>query len=122
MTRQIIATLLAAVLMGGFFFVMAPPARAACQTMIASWYGAESGDKTASGELFHDGRHMTAAHRTLPFGTKLRVTYQGKSVVVRVNDRGPFLKGRSLDLSHAAALKIGMETAGVARVCVEKVG
>lgn len=105
------------------FMVCATPAFAGeCTMLTASWYGAESGDRTASGELFHDGRHMTAAHRTLPFGTKLRVTYRGKSVVVRVNDRGPAIKGRSLDLSHAAALKIGMETAGVARVCVEKVG
>lgn len=83
---------------------------------LASWYGRESGRVTASGEHF-DGSTMTAAHRTLPFGTKLRVTYRGKSVVVRINDRGPYIRGRVLDLSRAAALRIGLVPAGVARVC-----
>jgi rare lipoprotein A len=92
---------------------------AECQTMVASWYGTESGNRTANGERF-DGTSLTAAHKTLPFGTKLRVTYQGKSVVVRINDRGPFIKGRSLDLSRAAAVKIGLIPAGVARVCVKR--
>jgi rare lipoprotein A len=98
----------------------APPVRAAeCQTMVASWYGTESGNRTANGERFN-GTSLTAAHKTLPFGTKLRVTYQGKSVVVRINDRGPYIKGRSLDLSRAAAVKIGLIPAGVARVCVKR--
>ena len=57
----------------------------------ASYYGAESGPHTASGERF-DPNAMTAAHRTLPFGTLVRVTYQGRSVVVRINDRGPFVQ------------------------------
>ena len=91
----------------------------ACEMATASWYGSESGNRTANGEPF-DGRSMTAAHRTLPFGTKLRVTYQGRSVVVRVNDRGPWIKGRDLDLSTAAAKKLGMIRAGVAWVCIEK--
>jgi hypothetical protein len=65
-----------------------------------------------------DGTSLTAAHRTLPFGTKLRVTYRGKVVVVRINDRGPYIAGRSLDLSRAAAAKIGMIEAGVGTVCV----
>lgn len=96
------------------------PARAAeCQPMVASYYGTESGNRTANGEPF-DGSSLTAAHRTMPFGTKLRVTYRGKSVVVRVNDRGPFIKGRSLDLSRAAAQRIGLIPAGVATVCVER--
>lgn len=86
----------------------------------ASYYGAESGSRTANGEAF-DGTGMTAAHKTLPFGTKLRVTYQGRSVVVRVNDRGPYIRGRSLDLSTAAARKLGMIRVGIARVCYERV-
>lgn len=90
-----------------------------CQTVVASWYGTESGSRTANGERF-TGRDMTAAHKTLPFGTKLRVTYHGKSVVVRVNDRGPYIKGRSLDLSRAAAERIGLIQAGVGKVCMER--
>ena len=92
---------------------------AACQTVTASWYGQESGNRTANGERF-TGKDMTAAHRTLPFGTKLRVTYRGKSVVVRINDRGPYIRGRSLDLSRAAAAKLGMLKAGVAKVCFDR--
>ncbi|MFT6673161.1 MAG: rare lipoprotein A, partial [Afipia broomeae] len=68
----------------------------------ASYYGNESGSKTASGQRFNQNA-MTAAHRTLPFGTKLKVTHGGRSVVVTVNDRGPFIKGRVLDLSKGAA-------------------
>ncbi|MGF7007764.1 rare lipoprotein A [Aminobacter sp. BE322] len=65
---------------------------------------------------------MTAAHRSLPFGTKLRVTNQknGKSVIVRINDRGPFIKGRVLDLSKAAAQQIGFVRSGHAAVCMER--
>ena len=64
---------------------------------------------------------MTAAHRTLPFGTKLRVTNKrnGRSVVVRINDRGPFVRGRILDLSKAAAARLGFIRAGHARVCLK---
>lgn len=87
----------------------------ACETMVASYYGTESGNRTANGEYF-DGSSLTAASRTLPFGTKLKVTYQGKSVVVRVNDRGPFIRGRTLDLAKAAAKKIGLTNAGVGKV------
>lgn len=92
---------------------------AECQTVTASWYGAESGNRTADGSYF-DGSQMIAAHRTMPFGTKLRVRYGGKSVVVTVRDRGPYIKGRSLDLSRAAAARLGMIPAGVARVCMER--
>lgn len=101
---------------------LAVPARAAfCagQLLSASWYGAESGNRTANGEYF-DGSSLTAAHRTLPFGTRLRVSYKGQSVLVVVNDRGPYSKGRGLDLSRAAAARIGMIDAGVALVCVER--
>lgn len=91
----------------------------AATTMVASYYGAESGNRTASGERFNPNG-MTAAHRTLPFGTMLRVCYHG-CVVVRVNDRGPFIRGRQLDLSRGAAARIGMLGRGVARVQVERV-
>lgn len=86
---------------------------------VASWYGTESGSRTANGEFF-DGRSFTAAHKTLPFGTKLRVWYKGRNVTVRVNDRGPYIAGRSLDLSYAAARHIGLTLPGVATVCVER--
>ncbi|WP_336801733.1 septal ring lytic transglycosylase RlpA family protein [Kaistia sp. MMO-174] len=81
----------------------------------ASWYGAESGNRTANGERFHPGG-MTAAHRTLPFGTRVRVTVlsTGRSCAVRINDRGPFVRGRVIDLAHGAARACGIS--GVARV------
>src|SRR5882672_5564470 len=85
---------------------------------IASFYGNESGSKTASGQRLNQNA-MTCAHRSLPFGTKLRVTHGGQSVVVTVNDRGPFIKGRVLDLSTAAARAIGLTGAGVGRVTAE---
>jgi rare lipoprotein A len=72
----------------------------------ASWYF--EGSRTANGERFRpDG--LTAAHRTLPFNTKLRVTYRGRSAVVRINDRGPFIHGRCLDLSRGAARALGLD-------------
>ena len=83
----------------------------------ASWY-AYTGHRTADGERF-DGSGFTAASRTLPFGTRLRVTYGSRSVLVRVNDRGPYVAGRVLDLSRAAAEALGMLPAGVGRVCAE---
>jgi len=94
-------------------------AQCAGQMVTASWYGAESGSKTANGEHF-DGSSLTAAHKTLPFGTRLKVTYRGKAVTVRINDRGPFIKGRALDLSHAAARRIGLTAAGVGKVCMAR--
>ncbi|MDE5456756.1 septal ring lytic transglycosylase RlpA family protein [Bradyrhizobium sp. CSA112] len=84
----------------------------------ASFYGNESGSKTASGQRFNQNA-MTAAHRSLPFGTKLRVTHRGQSVVVTINDRGPFIKGRVLDLSTGAARAIGLTGAGVGHVTAE---
>jgi rare lipoprotein A len=83
---------------------------------VASYYGNESGSKTASGERFNQNA-MTCAHRSLPFGTKLRVSAGGRSVVVTVNDRGPFVRGRVLDLSKGAARALGM--GGLARVTAE---
>jgi rare lipoprotein A len=85
---------------------------------MASFYGNESGSKTASGQRFNQNA-MTCAHRSLPFGTKLRVTHGGQSVVVTVNDRGPFVHGRVLDLSTAAARAVGLTSAGVGRVTAE---
>jgi rare lipoprotein A len=85
---------------------------------VASYYGNESGSKTASGQRFNQNA-LTAAHRTLPFGTKLRVTRGDRSVVVTINDRGPFIRGRVLDLSTGAARAIGLTGAGVGRVTAE---
>jgi rare lipoprotein A len=85
---------------------------------MASFYGNESGSKTASGQHFNQNA-MTAAHRTLPFGTRLRVTHGDRSVVVTINDRGPFVRGRVLDLSTGAARAIGLTSAGVGRVVAE---
>ena len=90
---------------------------------IASWYGAaHHGRRTASGEIF-DMNAMTAAHRTYPFGTRVRVTdlATGRTVVVRINDRGPFVRGRIIDLSRAAAARLGIVQAGTARVRVERI-
>ena len=84
----------------------------------ASYYGNESGSRTASGQRFNQNA-MTAAHRSLPFGTKLRVTHRGQSVVVTINDRGPFIRGRVLDLSTGAARAIGLTGAGVGHVTAE---
>jgi rare lipoprotein A len=88
---------------------------------VASYYAAKyQGRTTASGETF-DNRKLTAAHRTLAFGTTVRVTNltNGRSVTVRVNDRGPFAAGRIIDLSRAAAERLDMIEAGLARVKVE---
>ena len=87
-------------------------------TGIASFYGNESGSKTASGQRFNEDA-LTCAHRSLPFGTKLRVTHGDRSVVVTVNDRGPFVHGRVLDLSTAAARAVGITGAGVGMVTAE---
>ncbi len=96
-------------------------------TANASFYGGgprryEPNARTANGEIF-DMWDMTAAHRTLPMGTRLRLTYAGKSVVVRVNDRGPAAwTGRSLDLSRGAATQLGLVTRGTGQVRVEVLG
>ncbi|MEW5860972.1 MAG: septal ring lytic transglycosylase RlpA family protein [Cyanobacteriota bacterium] len=91
---------------------------------MASWYGyAGNGTQSASGERFNENA-MTAAHRTLPFGTQVRVTNtnNGRSVVVRINDRGPFIRGRIIDVSAGAARVLGMISSGVAPVRVEILG
>lgn len=92
--------------------------------MVASWYdcstkGQCSHNKiTANGEKFNPNG-ISAAHKTLPFGTKLRIKYKGKSIIVRINDRGPYIPGRQLDLSRAAARKLGCK--GVCNVEVERI-
>jgi len=91
------------------------------QEGIASWYGAEfNGKPTASGEIFNDSA-LTAAHPSLPFGTMLKITNQhnNKSVIVRVNDRGPFVAARIIDISRAAAQQLDMIVTGTAPVKVE---
>ncbi|MFN7028283.1 MAG: septal ring lytic transglycosylase RlpA family protein [Sphingopyxis sp.] len=85
---------------------------------MASYYGNElAGNRTASGERFNPSL-LTAAHRSLPFGSRVRVTNisNGDSVIVRINDRGPFSHGRVIDVSHSAAREIGMHRSGTARV------
>lgn len=87
---------------------------------MASWYGEPfHGRRTASGEIFNMNE-LTAAHKTLPFGTRVRVRHAttGKEVTVRINDRGPFSKGRVIDLSRAAAAAIGLIQTGVGPVLV----
>ena len=117
MTKACSALAITALLLGG---ALAAPAAAEeskpIQSGAASWYGPGfHGKKTANGERFntHD---LTAAHKTLPFGTKVRVTNEqtGKSVVVCINDRGPYAHGRVIDLSKAAAEAVGIS--GTAQV------
>jgi len=93
------------------------PDRLAPQTGLASWYGDRH---TASGERFHAGA-LTAAHRRLPFGTFVRVTNlrNNRSTIVRINDRGPYAKGRIIDLSKRAAVDLAMIDSGTARVRLE---
>lgn len=88
---------------------------------LASWYGNESGNRTSMGTHFKS-QGYTAAHKTLPLPSKVRVTnlHNGRSIVVLVNDRGPFKKNRLIDLSHAAAKEIGLY--GLAKVKVEYIG
>lgn len=92
-------------------------------TMKASWYGPKfHGRMTANGEIY-DQMALTAAHKSLKFGTLLKVTNtkNGRSVIVRINDRGPYIEGRDLDLSKGAAIELGLLKKGVARVKIEEV-
>lgn len=96
--------------------------RAEAQTMLASWYGPGfEGNPTASGEIYNPWGY-TAAHKTLPLGTQLLVSYGGRSVQVTVNDRGPYVGSRELDLSQGAAEALGLTAAGVDYVTVTPVG
>ena len=92
-------------------------------TLKASWYGPKfHGKFTANGEVYNQ-MALTAAHKNLSFGTLLKITNpkNGKSVIVRINDRGPYIEGRELDLSKGAAIELGMLEKGVARVKVQEV-
>lgn len=111
--------LVAAVVMSGFIISTSDISYASGnQCGVASWYSA--GTRTANGERMNAGG-MTAAHKYLPFGTVVRVTDQrtGKSVQVRINDRGPFVRGRIIDLTRAAAQRLGLR--GIGKVCIAKV-
>ncbi|HTP59525.1 MAG TPA: septal ring lytic transglycosylase RlpA family protein [Spirochaetia bacterium] len=97
------------------------PVFASAESGLASWYGGKfHGRMTSSGEVFNTNK-LTAAHKTLPFGTIVKVTNldNGKSVQVKINDRGPFVNGRIIDLSRAAAIQIGMIDSGVAHVSLQ---
>src|SRR5262245_50023993 len=98
--------------------------RCQCSVGTATWYGANAqGRRTSSGERFN--RHaFTAAHRSLPFNSRVRVTNlrNGRSVVVRITDRGPFGRGRVIDLSEAAARELDMVKRGIAPVRIERLG
>lgn len=100
-------------------FVVALAGSAHAESGIASVYSYEGGRKTANGESANP-RGLTAAHRTLPFGSRVKVTNKsnGRSVTVRINDRGPFVRGRVIDLTPAAASQIGFS--GLAPVSVER--
>jgi len=108
-----------ATLLLGAAMAAAIPATASAQCGRASWYALNS--RTANGERMNPSA-MTAAHRSLPFGSKVRVTNKnnGKSVVVRINDRGPFVKGRVIDLSRAAAKQLGFISSGHTSVCMAR--
>ena len=103
--------------------ILAPSPSLAATCSGASFYGTSDGyhgQTTANGERFNTYA-MTTAHRSLPFGTKLRVTHGGRSVIVRVNDRGPFVAGRSLDLSYAAFTALAPASRGHINVCYSRV-
>lgn len=119
--KNVKRTTFAAVAIASLALLGSNPANAAPGCGHASWYAL--GSKTASGERMNAAQ-LTAAHRSLSFGTKVKVTNKrnGKTVVVRINDRGPFIRGRVLDLSKAAARDIGMVSAGTAQVCYEVIG
>ena len=99
-------------------FMAASGVEAEAEPAVSSWYGPGfEGKTTASGEPYRAGEY-TAAHRSLPFGTQLLVTYGGQQAVVRITDRGPYVEGRDIDLSQAAAEEIGLTAAGADAVDV----
>ncbi len=108
----------------GTTFYPLPSSEGFVQTGLASWYGPKfHGNKTASGEMYNMYK-KSAAHKTLPLGTYVKVLnlHNGKQTVVRINDRGPFVKGRIIDLSYAAAKEIGLVGPGVAKVKITALG
>ncbi|MCB1420579.1 MAG: septal ring lytic transglycosylase RlpA family protein [Notoacmeibacter sp.] len=117
LTKSVRAALAAAILALALVPAAITPAAAQCGK--ASWYALHS--RTASGERMNP-EAMTAAHRSLPFGTRIKVVNKrnGKAVTVRVNDRGPFVKGRVLDVSKAAARQLGFVGRGHTDVCIAR--
>lgn len=110
------ASLCVGLIIGATSFPLYANAKSTCG--VASWYDLTS--RTASGEMMNPAK-LTAAHKKLRFGTKVRVknSRNGRSVIVRINDRGPFIKGRFIDVSKAAAQTLGFINAGTAKVCIE---
>ena len=122
--RRVLAAVLAALFLSASGMAEARTQKAFTQNGTASWYGAwHHGKVTANGESY-DMFAMTAAHKTIPLGSLVKVTRKdnGKSIVVRINDRGPYKKRRIIDLSYAAAKSLGMKKKGVSRVTIEVVG
>lgn len=117
----VVAALILAIGAGGCASTRALSTGPSAAVGMASYYGNEfAGRRTANGEVY-SSKGLTAAHRSLPFGTKVRVTNlaNGRKVVVRINDRGPFRKGRIIDVSYAAARELGLIAPGVARVRID---
>jgi len=112
------AALAAVLILAGACSRLPRSGRPGSETGLASWYGPEFDGRPTSSREIYDMNDMTAAHRTLPFGTYVMVTNlaNGRSVVVRINDRGPFVRGRVIDLSYAAARVLGIVGPGTARV------
>jgi peptidoglycan lytic transglycosylase len=128
MWRGVVSGVVAVTCLSGCFAARSKPAvqprTATMQVGTASWYGPGfHGNRTSSGEVY-DQNELTAAHQTLPLGTHVMVTNleNGRSVEVRINDRGPFAKGRVIDLSYAAARSIGVVGPGTAPVRIEALG
>ncbi len=118
MNRAAVICLIVAAALALVAMQTGPALSASCRMATVSWYGAESGNRTASGKYF-DGSQLLAAHKSLPFKTRVKFTHNGKSVTVPILDRGPYIRGREYDLSKAAARQLGIINAGVARVCVQ---
>ncbi|HEY1363105.1 MAG TPA: septal ring lytic transglycosylase RlpA family protein [Xanthobacteraceae bacterium] len=118
--RTVLVSLLA-VAIGQILAAHHTPSRAGGQTGMASVYSTDSGSRTANGERLEPGA-LTAAHRTLPFGSKVKITNQsnGRSVIVTVNDRGPFVSGRVIDVTPAAARALGFS--GLTKVTLDVAG
>ena len=114
------SALIAALLLIGTETTAASPAGKAQAGMASFYHDSFNGRRTASGTRYNKGA-LSAAHKTLPLGTQVRVTdsRSGRSVVVRINDRGPYARGRVIDLSRAAASEIGLVAKGVSRVTLE---
>lgn len=119
-TGLLCALTLAAILMS-VNGISSTPAQAFTQCGKASWY-AGPGTRTANGERLNHGAR-TAAHKSLPFGSKVRVTNKrnGRSIIVRINDRGPFIRGRIIDLTKGGASRLGFINSGVTSVCIKRI-